>query len=207
MKAKQDQLFAKLDGLSLRERVIVFVTIVACVGAVVNYVWLEPALLVAKKLQQQSAQQTAELARLRGEVQTVAAAPDPGRSARETLEQTQARMDEVNAELRTLLPTTKSQQPIEQVLVQFLRRYEGLTLLSVKTLGDVDTKLDKAEAVGLTKRGLELRVSGPYPALVSYVQKLESALPTLRWGSMVLKSEAQPPELTLQVFVLGVQTP
>lgn len=207
MKAKQDQLFAKLDGLSLRERVIVFVTILACVAAVVNYVWLEPALLVAKKLQQQSTQQTAELARLRGEVQTAAAAPDPGRSARETLEQTQARMDEVNAELRTLLPTTKSQQPIEQVLVQFLRRYEGLTLLSVKTLGDVDTKLDKAEAVGLTKRGLELRVSGPYATLVSYVQKLESALPTLRWGSMVLKSEAQPPELTLQVFVLGVQTP
>jgi len=57
----------------------------------------------------------------------------------------------------------------------------------------------------MTKKGLELRISGPYPALVRYVQQLETALPALRWGSMTLKSEVQPPELTLQVFVLGVQ--
>ena len=31
------------------------------------------------------------------------------------------------------------------------------------------------------------------------------ALPNLRWGPMQLRSEKQPPELTLQVFVLEVQ--
>ena len=202
MKTQQAQLFAKVDALSLRERVIVFVTLVACFGAFVNYVWLEPALELGKKLQQQSVTQTTELQRLRGEVQTASVAVDPSQPVREDLAQMQARTDEVNAELRRLLPTAQSQQPLEQVLVQFLRRYEGLTLLSVKTLGDVGPKVETA---GLTKRGLELRVSGPYSALVSYVQKLETALPSLRWGAMVLKSEAQPPELTLQVFVLGVQ--
>jgi MSHA biogenesis protein MshJ len=201
MKTKQAQLFAKVDALSLRERAIVFVTVLACVGAFVNYLWLEPALELGKKLQQQSALQSAELQRLRGEVQTASVAVDPSKPVRDDLTQMQMRMDEVNGELRRLLPTAQSQQPLEQVLVQFLHRYEGLTLLSVKTLTDVGSKVD---AVGLTKRGLELRVSGPYAALVGYVQKLESALPSLRWGSMALKSEAQPPELILQVYVLGV---
>jgi MSHA biogenesis protein MshJ len=41
---------------------------------------------------------------------------------------------------------------------------------------------------------------------MNYVRTLELALPTLRWGSMKLNSEKLPPQLTLQVFVVGVQS-
>ena len=63
-------------------------------------------------------------------------------------------------------------------------------------------KLDSSGPV-LLRRGLELSVSGSYAELVRYVNTLESALPTLRWGTLHLKSAKQPPELTLQVFVVG----
>ena len=58
---------------------------------------------------------------------------------------------------------------------------------------------------GLTKRGLELRVAGPYAELNRYVKTLEAALPSLRWGVLTVKKGPQTAELTLQVFVVGVQ--
>jgi MSHA biogenesis protein MshJ len=95
---------------------------------------------------------------------------------------------------------------IEQALVQFLRRQEGLTLLST---GTVKQDAPAAPATGasapaLSRRGLELSVSGSYAELVRYVKTLENALPTLRWGTLQLKATKQPPELTLQVYVVGV---
>jgi MSHA biogenesis protein MshJ len=48
-------------------------------------------------------------------------------------------------------------------------------------------------------------VAGTYPDLTQYVQTLESAMPQVRWGVMTLKSDTLPPQLTLQLFLLGVQ--
>ena len=50
-----------------------------------------------------------------------------------------------------------------------------------------------------------MKVAGPYAELVRYVKNLESALPALRWGALRLQSDKQPPELTLQVYVVGVR--
>jgi MSHA biogenesis protein MshJ len=59
--------------------------------------------------------------------------------------------------------------------------------------------------MGVTRQGVELTVAGPYAQMISYVQSLESALPQVRWGAMVLRSEKSPPELTLQLFLVGLQ--
>jgi hypothetical protein len=56
----------------------------------------------------------------------------------------------------------------------------------------------------VSKRGLELKVAGSYAQLARYVQTLENALPTLRWGSLQITVGKQTPEMTLQVYVVGV---
>ena len=45
--------------------------------------------------------------------------------------------------------------------------------------------------------------TGSYADLVRYVQTLENAMPTLRWGNLQIKTTPQAPEMTLQVFVVG----
>lgn len=55
----------------------------------------------------------------------------------------------------------------------------------------------------LSRRGLEIKVSGSYADLVRYVAALEAALPSLRWGNLQIKATAQKPVLTLEVFVVG----
>ena len=158
MKAQWALLLEKLDALSLRERMILFLTVLFCIGALVQLLWLDPVLTKQRKLEQEAASQTAEAARLRDEIKAAAAAVDPSQVAREEVAHSQKRMDALNQELTVLLPRAQNGPALEQVLVQFLRRYEGLTLLSVKTLADGGTA---GLPPGLTKRGIELRVTGP----------------------------------------------
>ena len=87
--------------------------------------------------------------------------------------------------------------------MQFLRRYNNLALVGTNTLKDEGAGAFPS-VPGLTRQGLELRIAGPYLELLRLVQNLESALPYLRWGSLQIKAEQQPAEMTLQVYVLGV---
>jgi MSHA biogenesis protein MshJ len=207
----------KIDAISLRERIFIFLSVLACCLALVDTLWLTPVQAANKVLVQQFAAQSAELGRLRDELRVLAMPEDPAKAVRNDIAATNRRLDAINTELTTLLPRTSDTGVLEQVLVQFLRKQPGLTLVGVNTMaaetgatagaGAAAPNPSNAQAlpVGLTRKGLELRVSGSYAELMQYVQTLEGALPSLRWGSLALKSETQPPVLTLQVYVLGVQ--
>ena len=215
MNKQLEELLQKVDALSLRERLFLVLSVLACFLAVVDAVWLSPVAIATKKLATQLTTQDADLVRLRAEL-TVASQPvDVTKQVRDEIAQADATLQQLDADIQTLLPKSKNGPVLEDVLVQFLRKHEGLTLMGLNTLAGQGTPSvgqggDKSAGAALptelTKRGIELKVKGPYPQLVAYVQKLETALPSLRWGGMQLKSEAQPPELTLQVYVLGVNT-
>lgn len=211
MKAFWTKYSARVDVLSLRERVILFLSILAVCMALADVLWLCPAQLAHQQMRQRFAAQDAELLRLRSDLQGVAQPADASNSVREAIATDQAQLDVVNQAIRAKVPQADSGLVMEQVLVQFLRKHEGLTLVSTGT-ASIETPEIATGAVamtgapvGLIKRGMELKVSGPYPELVRYVKHLETALPTLRWGALELKSDQQPPELTMQVFVVGVR--
>jgi MSHA biogenesis protein MshJ len=207
----------KVDALSLRERIFLFLSVLACCLAIADTLWLTPTQAANKVLVQQFAAQNAELGRLRDELRVLAMPEDPAKAVRDDIAAAGKRMEAINNELQTLLPQTNDTAVLEQVLMQFLRKQPGLTLVGVNTMsadsgaaaGSTTAGANPAGTAtlpaGLTRKGLELRVSGSYAELMQYVQTLEGALPSLRWGSLVLKSETQPPVLTLQVHVLGVQ--
>lgn len=209
MKAQWEKLLERIDALSLRERVFLFLSCIACALALADVLWMSPAQTSHRQLTQRFASQSAELDRLRSELRTVAQPVDPSRVVRDDIAAATSRLAALNTEIQALVPMAQHGPALEQVLVQLLRRQEGLVLMALST-----EKPEQAVAAagaasvspaGVTKRGLELRVAGPYPELVRYVKTLESALPALRWGKMQLKGDRQPPELTLQVYVVGVQ--
>jgi MSHA biogenesis protein MshJ len=122
---------------------------------------------------------------------------------RENTAATEQEIAGVNQAIQSQLALAGSGRALEPVLVQFLRRYNNLTLVGTNTLKDEGAGAFPA-VPGLTRQGLELRIAGPYLELQRFVQSLESALPYLRWGSVQIKAELQPAEMTLQVYVLGV---
>lgn len=204
---------ARINALSLRERVFLFLAVIACSMALIDSLWLSPAQVAHKQLTQRFEKQSSELQRTRDTLRQTATPVDSHKPLRDEISTVAAQLDTTNSQIRGLLPTAADETPLTQVLNQFLRRHEGLTLVRTTALAPEAASVGNAVATpsaaampaGLTRQGVELVVSGPYPQLMRYVQALETALPNVRWGSMTVKSEKSPPELTLQLFLVGVQ--
>lgn len=201
----------RIDAMSLRERAALFLAVIFVLLALADVLWLSPAQTAHRQIVQRHAAQGAELTRLRAELSAVAQPVDANKAARQDLADADAQLQQVMQEIKILAPVIEGGPPLEQVLVQFLRRQSGLTLLGTTSLASeavtANATPGTAAVPGLSKRGLELRVAGPYAELTRYVKTLESALPSLRWGVLTLKrdKDQRDAELTLQVFVVGVQ--
>lgn len=199
---------ARINALSLRERVFLFFSVIAICMAFVDGVWLSPAQGAHQQLTQRFDKQSAELKRARTELQSVARPVDAHKALHDEIAAVQSRLDTVNQTIKDAVPLATEGAPLAQVLVHLLRRHEGLTLLRTSAMAPQASSTNASQAAGasaavLTRQGVELTVSGPYSELMRYVQTLENALPHVRWGSMTLKSETPPPELTLQLFLVG----
>lgn len=208
MKKQWALLAARIDAMQLRERVFVFLTIIISGLALADTLWLTPAQTAQKQVKLRFEAQRTELQRLRDELRGASQTVDPSKAIRDEIAAANLRLDTVNRDIRAVAPMAEGGPAIEQALVQFLRRQEGLTLLSTGTLQSVAPSANAAApAAGaqpiLQRRGLELSVAGSYADLVRYVRTLETALPTLRWGNLQIKTTKQAPEMTLQVFVVG----
>lgn len=195
-------LAARIDALSLRERVFLFLTLIVLAMLLANVLWLAPAQALHQQITQRFAAQDAELQRLRDELKNSSGETGPGQQVREELQQVSERLATVNQEIAQMPLVKADETPLTKVLVHFLRRHEGLVLVRTATLAP-DTRAAQGVTAGVTRQGLELTVAGPYHELTRYVQTLERALPALRWGTMRMNSERQPAELTLQVWLLG----
>lgn len=196
----------RIDAMSLRERAFLFLSLILVAMALADVLWLTPAQNAYRAVTQRHAAQGVELARLRAELAIAAQPVDANKAAREALAATDVQLHQVMQQIHDLAPVVEGGPPLEQVLVQFLRRQPGLTLLGTSTLAPEAVASDGKSAIaGMSKRGLELRVAGSYAELNRYVKTLETALPHLRWGPLALKKTPDGNELTLQVFVVGVQ--
>jgi MSHA biogenesis protein MshJ len=202
---------ARINALGARERVLLFLSIIAIFMLLVHRVWLSPAQVMNQQLAERFEIQRIALLRARNEMKSVATPLDPNKALRDEITAVKISLDAVNQTI-TGAPTMATKEPLAQLLAQLLRQNEGLTLLRTSMLV-ADTAVGGATQpaaagafalpLGLTRQGVELTVSGPYLELTQYVQTLESALPHVRWGSMKLKSEKPPAELTLQLFLIG----
>ena len=202
----------RVNALSLRERVFLFLSVIAVCMALADVLWLAPAQVGHKQLTQRFEKQSAELQRAREELKTVARPVDVGKATRDQMAAITTQLDSANQTIKELLPGNAKATPLAQALGHLLRRHAGLTLVRTSA---VPPEASAAKAgssagvaalpVGLTRQGIELTVSGAYADLTQYVQALENEMPQVRWGPMQLKSDKSPPELTLQLFLLGVQ--
>lgn len=203
---------ARIDNLSLRERIFLFLSILVCCLAVADTLWLSPAQTAHQQLLQRLDKQNAELQRLRDTLRVSAQPNDVDQAAQAELLATQAQIDQVNQAVRQRLPDASASAPLAQTLVQLLRRHDGLTLvrtaaLAPETAGPGNSNGAGSLPDGLTRQGVTITVAGAYPVLMRYVAALEVAMPYARWGVMSLSSDKGPPELTLQLFLLGETVP
>lgn len=209
MKQWWELLASRVNALSLRERVFLFLSILACTLALADMLWLTPAQQAHRKATQRLENQDLELQRAAKELGSPVASQSVEQAAQAQQQALAQQLEAVNQQIQPLLPEVSETAPLAQAMVHLLRRHEGLTLLHTKTVAPDEGATPSVRgapvppiATGLARQGVELAVSGPYAELIRYVQALEKSLPQARWGSLRLSSEKSVPELTLQLFLL-----
>ena len=190
-----------VDGLTLRERFLVFTALVGLLGALTYAFFIVPLQEQQKILvtQLDSKSSAMDSQREAMNLELLKRGRDRVLELNAGILRVQQDIDEIEREIAALSTTNTDAAAISAILNRVLRRSDKVTLVRVVQVG-VDTGLAPAArgAVG-GRGGLDITLSGSYLDLMDYLASLEKALPTARWGALWLRAESSPAQLTLRI--------
>ncbi len=224
MSASLKQLQEKIDGRILRERVLIFLSAIALVFMLWNFL-IHGAL--NKKLQD-SQVELAELEKqhslTQGQILTISQAllSDPARLKKEQISQLKIDINAVEAQLQNESKSLIKADQLPQALQDVLQKTSQLTLLEVATLPIRELKLLSADPVvealgnsanqalpgvrsaGVYEHAVELRVGGSYFQVLQFLTALEALPWRFYWQQLDYKVTQYPnAEIILRVYTLS----
>ncbi len=231
MKQYWQKLVQKIDALSLRERVIIFVMLAVLFITVFNAALLDREFSKQKQLSGQINAAQTQISQIRAEIQQavqVNSDPDAANKDRlQTLTQQSAQMQTVLLDMQKGLV---SPDKMTVLLEDILRRDSKLRLLSLTTLAATNLAeppiaeprtpqeraaaaaaatnslgVDKPASGAVYKHGVEIVVQGEYLDMLDYMAALEAMPWQLFWGRANLNVDDYPKAtLTLTLFTLSL---
>lgn len=216
MSSLLEQLQEKIDGRTLRERVILFLTVLA----VVYLLW---SLLVQSHVDAQRDNLRAEIERVALERKAIdaqltafalAAATDPALQKKAEIDALKQQISEVQTQLSSMSQGLISAQDLPKILQEVLRRTASVNLLSVQTLPTSEltlTTLNPAapdapelQGAGVYKHVVLLKVSGNYAQLIALLTAIESLTWKFYWERLDYEVTHYPrAEILIRVFTLS----
>lgn len=218
----------KLDAMTLRERAMVFVAVVASVLFLLYTVSVEPLLNQQKMLRMQVKQQQNQISGIDMEITAMAQGfvVDPDAATRAKLTAVQHEIETTSAGLMAVQKGLVAPDKIAPLLDHLLRGNGKLRLMSMKTLpvAGLNEAMQPATQAGgaapvapatgaqppkprelLYRHGVEIVLQGSYLDMVSYMEALESLPVQLFWGKAKLDAQQYPnSRLTLTLYTLSL---
>jgi len=187
----------RLDAMSLRERVLVFLAAVAVLVLIADNALLEPILRRQKINSQMNQQQQDEMRTMQQQLQAYAQArvSEGAKAKRQRLEKRRAELVELDRELAGKQGELVTPERMTRMLSEILKRSPEVELVSLRALPPTSlTQVPGASgaAVGLYRHGIEITVSGSYFRMLSYVIELERNRARIFWGDMDLQAGGYP---------------
>jgi MSHA biogenesis protein MshJ len=217
MKAKLIAYRERLDAMSLRERVLIFLMLAAVLITLVMNSALDPLLAKQKQLAQQLAQTQAQTAALEAQMNalTEAAKIDPDAPNQQRLAQLEAQRNNALNALTNARQGLVSADRMSLMLQELLGKNTRLKLVGIKTLPatsllepaktDETPRVETPAPLGLYRHGVEISVEGSYPDLMAYLSALERMPWRVYWSEATLATQAYPTSrLTLTLFTLSL---
>lgn len=205
---------AKIDAMSLRERVLIFAAAASVLIALIDTLFLDPLLqqrarLTAQITQQQEKMKEAQ-ARLVALIQAKQANQQDPR--REQISQLRKKIAEGEAFLKKtqdkLVPPERMAHLLKQLLVKNGRlQLVALENLPVSNLIESADQAQFAAEAGrqVYKHGVKITVRGSYADLTNYLQSLEKLPTQMYWGGVTMQVVKYPDaELTLILYTLSL---
>ena len=203
---------ARIDALSLRERVMVFVAALVVVLFLGNALFIDPAVMRKRVLVDQMTRQSKELQGLQlqiAELEKKRADPDAANvTRRDNLRNEIAVIDDSLKDMRSSLVPA---QNMKALLQDVLARKPRLQLVAMRTL-PVAPLVDKSNAAekavtggGVFKHGIQVTVQGSYADLHDYLSRLEKINWRMFWAQASLNTDDYPRlALTVTVYTLSL---
>ncbi len=194
----------KVDGMALRQRVLIFVALALVFVLVANALLIAPLRTKQRRLSTEIASQQKEMKTLQGELHRLAQATstDPDAANRSRLSSLHDELRQLNASILEEQRRVTPPERMQRVLEEMLEKNRGLTLVDLKTLPPVAIAAQREGGVraGMYRHGIELTVQGSYGDLYDYLRALEKLPSQLYWGRAEL-AVVDHPVLSLKLTV------
>ncbi|MHB8424981.1 MAG: hypothetical protein ACYDB9_07490 [Gammaproteobacteria bacterium] len=214
MQARIKQQLARVDELSLRERVILFVGILVALFVAWDVVLMSPTTLHEKSVQQRIDNLHSQIATLNKSISQLVASRsnNPNAELRVKLETVQADSARLDAQLSRATAGLVPPNQMVNLLEQVLARQHGLRLVSVENeppqplLKITDgTDVRTAESGSLYEHGLQIVFQGNYADIMAYLQALEHMKWRFYWDALDLQVKKYPiSQVTIRVHTLSL---
>jgi MSHA biogenesis protein MshJ len=203
MNALLKQYAERIDGASLRERVMMFLAAALVLTFLAYSAWIKPLRDSQRRLSTEITQNERELRTIQGEVQRLARARDgdPDTRNRERAATLRAEVALLDGKIAEEQQRFTSPQRMRDVLEEMLEREKRLRLVDLKTLPVTDMSATQGQAGRrVFRHGVELTLAGSYLDLHAYLSALEGLKTQLYWGRAEM-SVAEYPVATLKLIV------
>ena len=210
---------SKIDGMSLRERAIIFLAAGFLVVASINTALLDPLLAKQKALSAQVVQQQEKMKELQAQMQAQLQAKrdDEHSPLRTRLAQLRRQLQEHDAYLQSRRSRLVEPNKMANLLEQVLSKNGQLQLVELKTL-PASPLVEKHQAAlqspaadlpdgqkQVFKHGIQITVRGGYLELLRYLAALEQMPAQMFWGEISMSVDKYPDAvLTLTLYTLSL---
>ena len=197
----------RIDALTLRERVLIFIAAALVLIAFAYLGFISPLMEKDKRLGLEVARRQTELAMLQAQLQAMARSgemrPDEANHAR--LAGLQRQLAQLDEQIGDAASRFTSPQRMRDVLQEILARSPRLQLVDLKTLPvDLFAHSDARGPRPIYRHAFELTVSGAYLDLYAYLRQLEGLPTRLYWRKADLVAVDYPKAvLRLTVYTLS----
>ncbi len=223
------QIAEKIDGLTLRERAVIFIGTIAVMFTVWDSVLIQPLEIKQKALINEINTKNAERTVLNDRMQQLLTKTkeDPDAENIAKLKSLRSRLVELQAELESSTQNLVSPKDMPKILETVLHKTGGLTLLGLKSLGvaplvvqeeteqeavtkniglkEDETKLTADNIDNAYRHGLRIDFIGDYLTTLSYLKSLEKLEWGFFWDNFKLTvSEYPDANASIEIFTLSL---
>jgi len=189
----------RLDAMSLRERVLIFLAVAVVIVAIADSALFDPISRRQKVNSQRIHQQEDEIRTMQGQVQAYAQARtgDDANAKRQRLDKRKLELAALDRELAARRSELVPPERMAKMLYEIVKRNPDVELVSLRSLpasglAQSLTAILGSGGLALYRHGIEITVSGSYLKMLTYVGQLERLPAKIMWGNMELQAAAYP---------------
>ncbi|MEO1767305.1 hypothetical protein [Thiobacter aerophilum] len=218
MKQSWERLAERIDGMTLRERLLIFLAAAFALVMTVTQLVLDPLTARRKALLEalQTHQTRLDAARVQAQALAQSLSADPDAPLRARVQALRANLAQTDDRLAGLQQGLVSADRMADLLRELLTRHPGVRLVALKSLpaqgvaadGKVVSGAEARQPAIVYRHGIELTVEGRYADLLAYTEAIEASSWRLLWGGAKLTVQTYPvSRLVLTLYTLSPEKP